>query len=91
MNEMNFDWNDLKFFLAVARHKGLSGTARQTGISPATLGRRMQALEHATGVVSINEGRKDAKRNDRSTSREFIIFTMVNEGKKAANSLYEDE
>jgi len=50
MNEKNSDWNDLKFFLAVARHNGLSGASRQTGISAATLGRRMQALEQATGI-----------------------------------------
>lgn len=50
MNEMNSDWNDLKFFLAVARNSGLSGAARQTGMSAATLGRRMQALEQATGI-----------------------------------------
>ncbi|UWR21770.1 LysR family transcriptional regulator [Sulfitobacter sp. S190] len=50
MSETNSDWNDLKFFLAVARHSGLSGAARQTGLSAATLGRRMQALEQATGI-----------------------------------------
>lgn len=50
MYEMNSDWNDLKYFLTVARNRGLSGAARQTGMSAATLGRRMQALEHATGI-----------------------------------------
>jgi len=50
MNETNPDWNDLRFFLAVARHKGLSGAARDTGMSAATLGRRMQALEQSTGI-----------------------------------------
>ncbi|MEP3847933.1 MAG: LysR family transcriptional regulator [Paracoccaceae bacterium] len=49
MNEKNFDWNDLRFFLAVARNKGLSGAARDTGSSAPTLGRRMHALEKATG------------------------------------------
>jgi len=50
MDAKNSDWNDLKHFLSVARNKGLSGAARQTGISAATLGRRMQALEQATGI-----------------------------------------
>lgn len=50
MNEMNADWNDLKFFLVVARHKGLSGAAREIGTSAATLGRRMQTLEQSTGI-----------------------------------------
>ncbi|MEM7544289.1 MAG: LysR family transcriptional regulator [Pseudomonadota bacterium] len=50
MSEKTLDWNDLKFFLAVARNRGLSGAARQTGSSAPTLGRRMQALEQATGI-----------------------------------------
>lgn len=50
MNEMISDWNDLKLFLFVARNKGLSGAARETGLSAATLGRRMQALEQASGI-----------------------------------------
>ncbi|MEP6020009.1 MAG: LysR family transcriptional regulator [Paracoccaceae bacterium] len=49
MDEKNFDWNDLRLFLAVARNKGLSGAARETGSSAPTLGRRMQVLEKATG------------------------------------------
>jgi DNA-binding transcriptional LysR family regulator len=50
MNEMNVDWDDLRLFLAVARGGGLSTAARATGKSPPTLGRRMLALEAATGT-----------------------------------------
>lgn len=39
------DWEDLRLFLAVARAEGLAGSARRTGISAPTLGRRMSALE----------------------------------------------
>lgn len=49
MNEMKINWDDLHLFLAVARAGGLSGAARETGKSAPTLGRRMQALEQATG------------------------------------------
>lgn len=42
-------WADLQLFLAVAREGGLSPAARTTGRSAATLGRRMLALERATG------------------------------------------
>ncbi len=49
MNETNVDWNDPQLFLAVARDGGLSLAARKTGRSPATLGRRMLALEQAMG------------------------------------------
>jgi DNA-binding transcriptional LysR family regulator len=50
MDEMNLDWDDLRLFLAVARGGGLSAAARATGKSPPTLGRRMLALEAATGT-----------------------------------------
>lgn len=49
MDETSVDWNDLRLFLAVAREGGLSPAARTTGRSAATLGRRMRALERATG------------------------------------------
>lgn len=49
MNEKNVEWGDLLLFLAIAREGGLSPAARITGRSPATLGRRMLALERATG------------------------------------------
>ncbi len=49
MNEKQVDWNDLQLFLAVAREGGLSNAARVAGKSPATLGRRMYALEKALG------------------------------------------
>ncbi|WP_162265103.1 LysR family transcriptional regulator [Polycladidibacter stylochi] len=41
-------WSDLKLFIIVARTKSLSEASRQCGQSPATLGRRMLALEKAT-------------------------------------------
>ena len=43
------DWNDLRLFVLVARHGGLSAAARAAGVSPPTLGRRLQALEAALG------------------------------------------
>ena len=42
-----FDWNDLRFFLEVARIGTLSGAARVLGADHATVGRRIHALEHA--------------------------------------------
>jgi len=43
----NLDWNDLRIFAAVARGGGLSPAAAELGSSPATVGRRMLALEEA--------------------------------------------
>ncbi len=49
MNEMNFDWDDLRLFLAVARNGGLAAAVSSTGKSAPTLGRRMLKLERRLG------------------------------------------
>lgn len=46
---MDLNWDDLKLFLDVARMGGLNAAARATGASPATLGRRVLALEAVMG------------------------------------------
>jgi DNA-binding transcriptional LysR family regulator len=43
----NIDWEDLKVFIHVARGGGLSAASAELGLSPATIGRRMVALERA--------------------------------------------
>lgn len=45
----NLNWNDLRLFIHVARGGGLSPAAQATGASPATVGRRMLALERSVG------------------------------------------
>jgi len=45
MSETKFDWDDLRLFLAVARHGGLAAAATETEKSAPTLGRRILALE----------------------------------------------
>lgn len=44
------NWDDLRLFLAVARAGGLSAASARASLSPATLGRRMTALERALGA-----------------------------------------
>lgn len=39
------NWDDLRFFLAVARHGGLSGAARALAVNQSTVSRRITALE----------------------------------------------
>lgn len=46
---MDFSWDDLRLFLDVARLGGLSAATRTTGVSAATLGRRVTALEKQVG------------------------------------------
>lgn len=45
----NLNWDDLRIFIVVARSGGLSGAAAASGLSPATVGRRMLALEETVG------------------------------------------
>lgn len=46
----NIGWDSYQLFLAVARGAGLTGGAEATGLSPATLGRRMLDLEQQLGA-----------------------------------------
>lgn len=48
--DAKMDWNDLKFFLAVAERKTLSAAATQLGVSPSTVSRRIDILERALNV-----------------------------------------
>ena len=41
------NWNDLRYVLAVARHGGLTGAAREMRTSPSTVSRRIAVLEAA--------------------------------------------
>jgi DNA-binding transcriptional LysR family regulator len=50
------DWNDLRYFLAVARAGTLAGAARELGVEHTTVGRRISALESALGVRLFSRG-----------------------------------
>src|SRR5205085_9568565 len=63
-----FDWNDLKSFLAVARSGRLTAAAARLGLDHSTLSRRLAGLEHALG----------AKLFDRSPSG----YTPTDEGRR---------
>jgi DNA-binding transcriptional LysR family regulator len=62
------DWNDLRYFLAVARGGGLTHAASALGVSPATVSRRIDAFEqvlgiklfirHQTGYVLTDDGER---------------------------------
>jgi DNA-binding transcriptional LysR family regulator len=48
------DWDDLRFFLAVARKGTLSGAARELRCTQSTVGRRLASLESGLGVRLLN-------------------------------------
>jgi DNA-binding transcriptional LysR family regulator len=44
------DWNDFRYFLAIARAGSFAGAARELGVEHTTVGRRLTALETALGT-----------------------------------------
>src|SRR6516165_9648183 len=47
----NWQWDDVRFFLAVARAGSLSAAARTLGVGHVTVGRRVALLEKRLGVT----------------------------------------
>jgi DNA-binding transcriptional LysR family regulator len=52
----HLDWNDLRYFLAVARAGSMAGAARVLGVKHSTVGRRLTALERAIGAALVVRG-----------------------------------
>ena len=48
------DWDDLRFFLTLARHGSLSAAARELHVAQSTMGRRLASLEASLGVRLLN-------------------------------------
>jgi DNA-binding transcriptional LysR family regulator len=48
------DWDDLRFYLAVARHGSLSAAAKDLHVAQSTVGRRLASLETYLGVRLLN-------------------------------------
>ena len=48
------DWDDLRFFLAIARRGSLSAAAKDLRVAQSTVGRRLASLEASLGVRLLN-------------------------------------
>ncbi len=48
------DWDDLRFFLAIARHANLSTAAKELRVAQSTVSRRHASLEASLGVRLLN-------------------------------------
>jgi len=48
-----FDWNDLKYFLAVARHGSTIAAGKALGLSQSTVHRRLEELERRLGRALV--------------------------------------
>jgi DNA-binding transcriptional LysR family regulator len=51
-----FDWNDLRYLLAISQAGSLAGAARDLGVEHTTVGRRLTALETALGARLFTRG-----------------------------------
>jgi DNA-binding transcriptional LysR family regulator len=49
------DWDDLRHFLAIARHRTLSGAARALHVQQSTMGRRLDGLQDRAGAVLLQK------------------------------------
>src|SRR5215470_7156598 len=50
-----WQWDDVRFFLAVVHAGSLSGAARVLGVGHVTVGRRVALLERRLGVKLLNQ------------------------------------
>ncbi|CAN0626286.1 Transcriptional regulator, LysR family [Burkholderia multivorans] len=53
----HLDWDDLRFFLEVARTQRASGAAKRLGVDYTTVARRIRALEEAMGTLLFDKSR----------------------------------
>lgn len=62
------NWDDLKYYLAVAREKSLSEAARGLHVSPSTVSRRIDALELALGTQLFSRRQDGYELNEAGTN-----------------------
>jgi len=56
MNRMNrMDWDDIRYFLAIARASTLSGAAKELNVSQPTVSRRLAVMEKSFGVKLFDQ------------------------------------
>jgi molybdate transport repressor ModE-like protein len=53
----NLNWDDLRYFLEVARTQRASGAAKRLGVDYTTVARRVRALEDALGTLLFDKSR----------------------------------
>ncbi|MBK7991282.1 MAG: LysR family transcriptional regulator [Comamonadaceae bacterium] len=49
-----FDWNDLKYLVAVARHQSTTAASRALGVNQSTVQRRLVELERCMGQALVH-------------------------------------
>ena len=79
-NAINFDWNQIRAFLATAEEGSLSAAARALGQTQPTLSRQLTALEESLGVQLLERG----KRHQRVTPAGAALLEHVTTMRDAA-------
>ncbi|MCP1198279.1 LysR family transcriptional regulator [Notoacmeibacter sp. MSK16QG-6] len=81
-----FDWNDLRYFLAVARTGRLTVAAQRIGTDHATVSRRVRALETALGADLFNRSPRGYSLTDAGER----LLTQTETMESAAAAIHND-
>jgi DNA-binding transcriptional LysR family regulator len=83
------DWEDVRFFAALARHGSLSATARALSVNHATVARRLAALERRLGTALFR--RRPTGYELTAAGRDALAAAEAMEGAAAALARLEPE
>ena len=89
----DLDWEDVRYFVALARHRTLSATARALHVNHATVARRVASLEtllghpifdrRASGYVLTAEGKALVNHASAMNEAALSILRRLDAGKHA--------
>jgi len=86
-----FDWNDLKFFLGIARLGKLTTAARQLGVDHTTVSRRIQALEDALKATLFERSPQGYRLTHAGERLLAYAETMETSAKQASSEIGESD
>lgn len=78
-----FDWNDLRYFLATARHESTLKASAALGVNQTTVARRIKALESALGAALFHRQQSGY----RITEEGRAVLDLATAAEKAADAL----
>ena len=83
-----FDWDDMRFFLAVARTGKISIAARTLGRDHTTVGRRLQTLEEALGTKLFHRSNSGFTLTTKGQALRPLAEAMEREALRAQGELF---
>ena len=87
MQKGTMRWDDLRVFLAVARQTRLMNAGRTLGLDPATVGRRVSALEEALGAKLFDRSPQGYALTDAGSSLLAHAQAMESQASAAAEEI----